>query len=99
MAQVVKNLPANAGDIRDRGSMPGLRREGLEEGTATHSCVLFFFFFPLLYSCLKNFMDRRTWQATAHGVGKSWIQLKHLSTCACTSLRPCLQIGNLRDTF
>ena len=41
---MVKNLPANAGDIRDRGSMPGLRREGLEEGTATHSCVLFFFF-------------------------------------------------------
>ena len=46
---MVKNLPANAGDIRDRGSMPGLRREGLEEGTATHSCVLFFFFF---HSCI-----------------------------------------------
>ena len=30
MVQVVKNLPASAGDIRDRGSVPGSRREGLE---------------------------------------------------------------------
>ena len=27
---------------------------------------------PLQYSCLKNSMDRGTWQATAHGVTKSW---------------------------
>ena len=36
---VVQNLPANAGDIRDLGSIPGLGRS-LEEGMATHSSVL-----------------------------------------------------------
>ena len=30
---------------------------------------------PFLYSCLENTMDRGTWQATAHGVKKSWTQL------------------------
>jgi len=30
---------------------------------------------PLQYSCLENLMDRGTWQATVHGVTKSWIQL------------------------
>ena len=34
---------------------------------------------PLPYSCLKNPMDRGAWQATAHGVTKSWTQLKCLS--------------------
>ena len=29
----------------------------------------------LQYSCLKNFMDREAWQATVHGVAKSWTQL------------------------
>ena len=36
---VVKNPPANAGDIRDAGSTPGLGRS-LEEGMATHSSAL-----------------------------------------------------------
>ena len=36
---VVKNLPANAGDIRDVGSIPG-REDPLEEGMATHSSIL-----------------------------------------------------------
>ena len=40
---VVKNLPANAGDIRDEGSIPGL---GRSPGN------------PLQYSCLENPMDR-----------------------------------------
>ena len=31
--------------------------------------------FPLQYSCLKNPMDRGAWQATVHGVTKSWTQL------------------------
>ena len=35
----------------------------LEKGMATH---------PFQYSCLKNSMDRRTWQATVHEVPKSW---------------------------
>ena len=36
---VVKNLPANAGDIRDTGSISG-QEDPLEEGMATHSTVL-----------------------------------------------------------
>ena len=27
---------------------------------------------PIQYSCLENFMDKRAWQATVHGVTKSW---------------------------
>ena len=36
---VVKNPPANAGDIRDAGLVPG-REDPLEEGMATHSSIL-----------------------------------------------------------
>ena len=36
---VVKNLPANAGDLRDAGSIPG-SEDSLEEGMATHSSFL-----------------------------------------------------------
>ena len=39
VAVVIKNLPANAGDIRDVSSVPGLGRS-LEKGMATHSTVL-----------------------------------------------------------
>ena len=39
MALVVKNLPADAEDIRDVGSIPGSGRS-LEEGMATHSSIL-----------------------------------------------------------
>ena len=57
---VVKNLPANAADIRDSGSIPGSGRfPGGGNGN------------PLHYSCLDNPMDRGTWQATDHGVAKS----------------------------
>ena len=45
---VVKNLPANAWDIRDEGSIPG-RSPGGGHGN------------PLQYSCLENPMDRRAW--------------------------------------
>ena len=49
---MVKNLPANAGDIRDVGSIPGLgRSSGRGHGN------------PLQYSCLENPMDRGAWQA------------------------------------
>ena len=41
--------------------------------------------YPLQYSCLENPMDRGDWQATIHGVTKSWIQLSnehfHFSFC------------------
>ena len=67
MALVVKNLPANAGDGRDMGSIPGSgRSSGGGHGN------------PLQYSYLKNPVDRGPWQATAHGVKKShvcWIYL------------------------
>ena len=47
MALVVKNLPADAGDIRDVGSIPGSGRSP-GEGNGN----------PLQYSCLENPMDR-----------------------------------------
>ena len=34
---------------------------------------------PLQYSCLEIPMDRGAWQATVHGVAKSWTQLKQLN--------------------
>ena len=69
VALVVKNLPANAGDIRDSSSTPGsARSSGGGHGN------------PLQYSYLENPMDRGAWQATVHRVAKSWTQLKPLST-------------------
>ena len=57
---VVKNPPANAGDIRDAGSIPGLGRSpGGGHGN------------PFQYSCLENPMDRGAWWAIVHGVIKS----------------------------
>ena len=69
MALVVKNLPANAGDIRDTGSVPG---SGSSPGGGHGN--------PLHYSCLENRMDRGAWQALVHRVAKSWTWLKQLST-------------------
>ena len=54
---VVKNLLANAGDIRDSGSIPGSGRSP-EEGHDN----------SLQYSCLENPMERRAWWATVHMV-------------------------------
>ena len=65
---MVKNLPANAGDVRDAGLIPGLGRPpGVGHGN------------PLQYSCLENPMDRGAWQATVHSVAKSQTRLKGLS--------------------
>ena len=66
---VVKNLPANAGDVRELGSIPGLGRSP----GGGHDNLL-------QYSCLENPMDRGAWRATVHRVIKSWTQLKQLST-------------------
>ena len=55
--RVVKNPPANAGDIGDTDSIPGL---GLSHGEGSGN--------PLQYSCLENSMDTGGWQATIHGV-------------------------------
>ena len=57
---MVKNLPDNAGDVRDAVWMPGLVRS-LGGG---HTNLL-------QYSCLENPMDRRVWRAMVHRVAKS----------------------------
>ena len=62
---MVKHLPANAGDVRDAGLIPGSGRSP-GEGHGN----------PLQYSCLEDPMDRGAWQAIVHGVTKSWTQLK-----------------------
>ena len=56
MVLVVKSLPANAGDVRDAGLIPG---SGGSPGEGNDT--------PLQYSCLGNPMDRGAWQATVHG--------------------------------
>ena len=63
---VVKNPPANAGDV---GLIPGSGRSP-GEGNGI----------PLQYSCLGNPMDREAWWAIVHGVAKSWTGPKHLNT-------------------
>ena len=50
---MVKNLSANAGDMRDMGAIPGL---GKSPGGGNG--------YPLQYSCPENSVDREVWQAT-----------------------------------
>ena len=65
---VVKNPPANEGDLRDTGSIPGSQRSpgGGHEN-------------PLQYSFLENLMDRGAWRATVYRVTKSWTQQSDLA--------------------
>ena len=61
----VKNLPVNAGDARDVGSVPGSgRSSGKGDGN------------PLQYSCRENPMDRGAWPARVHEVTKSQTRLR-----------------------
>ena len=62
---MVKNLPANAGDV---GLIPGSRRSS-GEGNGN----------PLQDSCLVNPMDREAWRATVHGVTKKSDMTKWLN--------------------
>ena len=65
VALMVKTPLANAGDVRDMGSIPGSGRSpGGGHGN------------PLQYSYLENPLDSGAWWATAHRVEKSQIQLK-----------------------
>ena len=57
---MVKNLPTNAGDIRDPDLIPGLDRSPGERNDN-----------PFQYSCLENPTDRGAWQTTGVGVTKS----------------------------
>ena len=60
VALLVKNLPANAEDIKDEGSIPGLGRyPGEGHGN------------PLQYSCLENSMNRGAWWAIIHRVANN----------------------------
>ena len=53
---MVKNSPANAGELRDAGLIPG---SGRYPGGGDDN--------PLQYTCLENPMDRGAWQATTVG--------------------------------
>ena len=55
---VINNPPTNAGD------MSSIPRSGRSPGEENGN--------PLQYSCLGNPVDRGAWQATIHGVTKSW---------------------------
>jgi len=56
----MKNPPANAGDIKDAGSISGWERSpGGGHGNS------------LQCSCLANPQNRGAWRATVHGVAKS----------------------------
>ena len=62
----MENLPANAGDARDVGLIPGL---GRSPGGGHEN--------PLQYSWLENPVDRGAWQATVNGGHKSYMQLSN----------------------
>ena len=61
----------NAGDL---GLIPG---SGTSPGEGNSN--------PLQYSCLENHMDRGVWQATVHGVAKSWASF--LPVLCCTEVK------------
>ena len=70
MVLVIKNLPANAGDVRDTSLIPELERSpGAGHGK------------PLQHSCLENPKEGGAWWAIVHGVTE-WTRLKRLSTQA-----------------
>ena len=60
LALVIKNLPANARDVRDLDFIP---RSGRSPGGGHGN--------PLQYSCLENPTDRGARQATVHGIVNS----------------------------
>ena len=96
VARVVKNLPTNAGDIRDISSNPGSGRDmgsnlgsGRSPGGRRGN--------PLQYSCLENLMDRGVWQTRVHRVEKSRTWLKrfsmHPSKSSVGCLYSCLELS------
>ena len=64
-----KSVKASAYNVGDLGSIPGL---GISPGEGNGN--------PLQYSCLENLMDGGAWQATVHGVAKSWTQLSDFTS-------------------
>ena len=90
MVLVIKNLPANAGSLRDMGSIAGLGRSPRGENGN-----------PLLYSCLENLMEREAWLATVHRITQSRTRLKWLSIAVLFKfqLLYCTSIGHLFHFF
>ena len=77
---MVKNLPANAGDARDLGTISGLGRfPGVGNGN------------PSQYSCLRNPMDRGAWRATVRGVEESQTWLS-AHACMHPQLKICFKL-------
>ena len=66
VALVEKNLPVNAGDAGDTGSIPGSGRSPKGENGN-----------PFQYSCMENSMDRGAWWAAVQGVTKSRARLSN----------------------
>ena len=88
MALVVKNPPANTGDLREPSAIPGMGR--FPWVRAWHGKD----------SCLETSMDRGAWQASVRGLAKSQTRLKELSTALSEeSSRPCWKLqGNGAET-
>ena len=83
---MVKTLPANAGDVRGVGSIPGLGRSpGGRHGN------------PLQYSYLENSLDRGAWQATVHRIVNRRTRLKRLSIRACMENDACTPCNKGED--
>ena len=79
MVLVVKNPPANGGDVRGASSIPGLGRS--PEGGHGH---------PSQYSCLGNPMDKGAEQAMVHGATESEATEHtslHHERCSCAGIR------------
>ena len=68
----VKNLPADAGDTRDAGLIPGLERS---PGVGNDN--------PLQYSCLEISRDRGAWRVTVQRGHKESDMTKHASFFMC----------------
>ena len=87
VALVVKNPPANAGDLRDVGLIP---RSGRSPGEGHGNSVQ--------CSCLENPIDRGAWWATVYGVAKSQTRLKWLSMHTHTFRCLCLLRKEIEET-
>ena len=85
---VVKNLPANAGNISDVGLIPGSGRAP----KGGHGNLLH-------YSCLKNSMNRGTWWATVHRVIKSRTRLSDKHTHTHSAYHTCISFQALFSTY
>ena len=87
---MVKNLPANAGDLRDVGSISG---SGRSPGEGNDN--------PLQYSCRVNPMDRGAWRAAVHGVTKRvghdlLTERAHVCVCVCVHVSHSVVSNSLR---